>query len=196
MQSEVLAKKNNSIHPTALINWEKIQIGNGNIIGPYVCIGLDPLTYSQESDGIIKIGDNNIIREFTTIQLPTKDSKITQVGNNNFLMSNTHISHDCKIENDITLAIGVVLNGQVNVMVGSYIGSGVVAHQYQTIGSYSIVGMNSTITKKSEIKPGGKYIGSPAKYIGINQVGLDRFNVSKEELDNQSLRYRCLIHKY
>ena len=133
MQSEILAKKNNSIHPTALINWEKIQIGKGNVIGPYVCIGSDPMTYSQESDGVIKIGDNNIIREFTTIHLPTKVSKITQIGNKNFFMCNTHISHDCKIENHTTVAVGVVLNGHVNVMVGAYIGTGVVVHQYQTI---------------------------------------------------------------
>lgn len=196
MKSEILAKKKNSIHPTAIINWEKVQLGQGNSIGPYACIGMDAMTYSQQSDGLIKIGDNNIIREFTTIHLPTKSSKITLIGDDNFLMCYSHISHDCKVENKITVAVGVVLNGHVNVMSGAYIGAGVVVHQFQTIGSYSIVGMNSTVTKKSKISPGGKYIGSPAKRIGINQYALDKYNVSKEQLEIEVIRYRSIIHTY
>tara|TARA_B100000579_G_scaffold383618_1_gene353560 strand:- start:5144 stop:5734 length:591 start_codon:yes stop_codon:yes gene_type:complete len=196
MESEILAKKKNIIHPTAVINWEKVQLGQGNSIGPYACIGMDPMTYSQQSDGLIKIGDNNIIREFATIHLPTKDSKVTFIGDDNFLMCYSHISHDCKVENKITVAAGVVLNGHVNVMSGAYIGTGVAVHQYQTIGSYAIVGMNSTVTKKSEIFPGGKYIGSPAKRIGINQLALDKFNVSKELLEEELIRYRGMIHTY
>ena len=31
--------KDNLIHTTAVINWKKITIGKGNIIGPYVIIG-------------------------------------------------------------------------------------------------------------------------------------------------------------
>ena len=187
-----LAKKNNQIHPTAIINWNKVQLGKGNIIGPYSCIGMDAMTYSQKSEGLVKIGNNNIIREFTTIHLPTKSSKNTCIGNDNFFMCNSHVSHDCQIENNTTIAVGVVLNGHVNIMVGSYIGSGVVVHQYQTIGSYSIVGMNSTVTKKSVIKPGGKYIGSPTKFIGINQIALDKYNISKEELEEELIRYESI----
>ncbi len=196
MHSEDMAKNNNIIHPTAIINWEKVELGTGNIIGPYVCIGMNPMTYLQESEGLVKIGDNNVIREFTTIHLPTKSSKITSIGNENFFMCNSHISHDCKIENKITVAVGVVLNGHVNAMVGAYIGSGAVVHQYQTIGSYSIVGMNSTVTKKSQIKPGGKYIGSPAKPIGLNQIALDKNNISKIELRNELHRYHQICHSY
>ena len=31
--------KGNLIHPTAIINWDELIIGKGNIIGPYVVIG-------------------------------------------------------------------------------------------------------------------------------------------------------------
>ncbi len=196
MQSEYLAKKNNRIHPTAIINWEKVEFGVGNVISPYVCVGMDAQAITKETDGCIKIGDNNTFREFTTVHLPTKSSKITFIGNENYFMCNSHISHDCKIEDKIIVSVGVVLNGHVNVMVGAYIGTGVAVHQYQTIGSYSIVGMNSTVTKKSEILPGGKYIGSPAKRLGINQIALDKNNISKEKLEQELLRYRAISYSF
>ena len=31
--------KGNLVHKTAILNWSKIIIGKGNIIGPYVVIG-------------------------------------------------------------------------------------------------------------------------------------------------------------
>ena len=31
--------KGNLVHKTAVVNWKKIKIGKGNIIGPYVVIG-------------------------------------------------------------------------------------------------------------------------------------------------------------
>ena len=196
MQSEYLAKKNNRIHKTAIINWEKVELGVGNVISPYVCIGMDAQSIIKESDGIVKIGDNNTFREFTSIHLPTKSSEITLIGNNNYFMCNSHVSHDCKIEDKIVVAVGCVLNGHVNVMVGAYIGTGAVVHQYQTIGSYSIVGMNSTVTKTSKIIPGGKYIGSPARHMGINKIALDKNNVSKEKLEQEILRYRSISFSY
>ena len=33
--------KNNLVHETAVINWDKLLIGKGNKIGPYVVIGND-----------------------------------------------------------------------------------------------------------------------------------------------------------
>ena len=169
-------------------------MGVGNVISPYVCIGMDAQSTMKGSDGIVKIGDNNTFREFTTIHLPTDALKITFIGNDNYFMCNSHVSHDCKIEDKTTVAVGVVLNGHV--MVGAYIGTGAVVHQYQTIGSYSIVGMNTTVTKTSKIIPGGKYIGSPAKYAGINQIALDKNNVLKEKLGQEILRYRSISYSY
>jgi acyl-[acyl carrier protein]--UDP-N-acetylglucosamine O-acyltransferase len=61
---EYLKFKNNSIHKTALINWKRVKIGKNNIIGPYVVIGSDAEYPGVKSNGIIKIGNNNTIREY------------------------------------------------------------------------------------------------------------------------------------
>ena len=184
----------NNIHPTAVINWEKVEIGHGNIIGPYVCIGTDAQHVSSKSDGIIRIGDNNTFREFSTVHLPTSSSKVTEIGNKNYFMCNSHVAHDCKIEDQVTLCVGAVLNGHVRAMIGAYIGSGVQIHQFQTIGSYSMLGMNSTVPKKCELIPGSTYIGSPAKRIGINKVALERNNISAETLEKEIKRYYRFVN--
>ena len=67
--------KGNLIHKTAIIEWQKVKIGKNNVIGPYVVIGTDAQHTYDKSDGYICIGNNNIIREFTTIHLPTKLKK-------------------------------------------------------------------------------------------------------------------------
>ena len=45
--------KGNFIHKTAVINWKKINIGKGNIIGPYVVIGNSAQWPKKKSFGLI-----------------------------------------------------------------------------------------------------------------------------------------------
>ena len=80
--------KGNKIHDTAIINWDKLKIGKGNIFGPYVVVGTEAQWPGHKSFGNIEIGNNNIFREFTTIHLPTKKKKLTKIGNNCYLMTN------------------------------------------------------------------------------------------------------------
>ena len=54
------------------------------------------------------------------------------------------------------------------------LGFNVTVHQNQVIGSYSMIGMSSVITKKIKIKPGYIFAGNPAKKISINKVGIKK----------------------
>lgn len=54
MGYEELVKKNNTIHPTAVINWEKVQMGNGNVVGPFVCRGTDAQRKNQMATYILE----------------------------------------------------------------------------------------------------------------------------------------------
>tara|TARA_B110001452_G_C14847371_1_gene295967 strand:+ start:26 stop:475 length:450 start_codon:yes stop_codon:yes gene_type:complete len=140
--------KKNLVHPTAVINWDQIKIGKGNKIGPYVIIGNDAQYPKKSSDGIIEIGDNNTFNEFCNIHLPTSYRKKTKIGNNNYFMNSTTIDHDCTIENNVILSSNVILGGNVYIMECAQLGIKTTVHQNQIIGSYTMVGMNSIITKK------------------------------------------------
>jgi len=71
-------------------------IGEKNRIYPFVSLGLPPqdIGYQGEDTSVI-IGDENIIREFVTInRATTKQDRVTKIGNKNYLMAYAHIAHD------------------------------------------------------------------------------------------------------
>ena len=181
--------KGNFVHKTALINWNKLDIGKGNLIGPNVIIGTDAQHPKEKSYGIIKIGNNNVFREFTTINLPTKLKKITHIGDNCYFMTSSHIDHDCYLENDILFSNNVILSGNTYIMEGSQFGINTIVHQGQVIGSYTMFGMGSIITKKLIVKPGFVYIGNPAKKLKKNKIGLTRNKIETHVLSDENKRF-------
>ena len=188
-----IKKKNNLIHITAIINWKKISIGKNNIIGPYAVIGNFAQHPKSKSSGIIEIGNNNIFNEYVNIHLPTKNKKKTSIGNNNYIMNSTTIDHDCTIENNVGLSSNVILGGNVYVMNGAQLGIKVCVHQNQIIGSYSMIGMNSFITKKLKVIPGYKFYGKPAKKKTKNLIGLKKNKINNNNLKSEINRYKELI---
>jgi UDP-N-acetylglucosamine acyltransferase len=188
--------KGNYIHKSAIINWQKIDIGKGNVIGPNVIIGTDAQHPRDRSSGKIIIGNNNVFREFSTVHLPTKLKKITHIGNNCYFMTLSHIAHDCYIEDDILFSNNVLLGGNTYIMKGSQLGLNTIVHQGQVIGSYSMLGMGTVVTKKLIIKPGFVFVGNPAKKIKKNLIGLSRKNISNKELILENKRFLKIIKNW
>ena len=185
--------KDNLIHTTAVINWKKITIGKGNIIGPYVIIGNNAQHPKLKNDGIIRIGDNNVFNEFTNVHLPTSIKKKTTIGNNNYFMNSTTIDHDCQLENNIILSSNVTLGGNVYVMNNAQMGIKSSIHQNQIIGSYSMIGMHSFVTKKLVVTPGFIFYGKPAKKVKKNLISLKRNNISVDIIKKETKRFNDLI---
>jgi len=188
--------KGNLIHKTSIINWKKVKIGSGNIIGPYVIIGENAQHPRENSDGNISIGKNNIFREFCRVNLPTKLKKKTVIKNNCYLMSSTTIDHDCHIENNVIFSNNVTLGGNVYVMKNTQFGINTCVHQNLVIGSYCMFGMGSIITKKLKSSSGYVYIGSPAKKIKKNKIGLLKFKISKSQLELENKRLKKILIKW
>mgnify|MGYP005995088451 FL=1 len=185
--------RGNLIHETTVINWKKLDIGKNNIIGPYVVIGNRAQHPNAKSVGKIYIGNNNTFNEYCNVHLPTILSKKTTIGNNNYFMSSTTIDHDCFIEDRVVLSSGVTLGGNVRVMKGAQLGIRSSIHQNQIIGSYSIIGMNTIVTKKLKVVPGFKFYGKPAKKKTKNNLALKRNKISNKEVQKEINRFKDLI---
>ena len=181
--------KGNMIHSTAIINWENVILGKNNTVGPYVVIGNHAQHPKQKSYGKIKIGNNNTFNEYCNIHLPTKLSLETVIGNNNYFMNSTTVDHDCIIENDVILSSNVILGGNVYIMRGAQLGIKTTVHQNQIIGSYSMIGMNSVITKTKIILPGYIYYGNTVKKIKKNILGLKRNKINSDILKKENVRF-------
>ena len=99
------------IRPGAYI-FGNVIMGRNNQVFTGAVLGEEPqhLKYNGEPTGV-EIGDNNIFREHVTIHRGTTHSMVTRIGNNNFIMANSHVAHDCVIGNHCILANGALLGG-------------------------------------------------------------------------------------
>ena len=101
-------------------------------IYPFASIGTTPqdLKYKGETNNL-EIGQNNIIREYVTINPGTAGGgSKTIVGNNCLLMISSHVAHDCKIGNNVVIANNVPLGGHVTIEDSVVIGGNSAVQQF------------------------------------------------------------------
>lgn len=203
--------KNVKIDPFVVIK-DDVEIGDDCWIGPHVTIfpgariGRGCKVFPGASIAAVpqdlkfageyttcEIGDNNIIREYVTINRGTSASGKTVVGNNNLIMAYSHIAHDCVIGNNCILANSATLAGHILVDDFAIIGGQCAIHQFSRIGKHVILMGGSLVDK--DIPPyvkGGKF---PVSYCGVNSVGLSRRGYTQEQINNIQNLYRTVFQK-
>ncbi|MCZ2200766.1 MAG: acyl-ACP--UDP-N-acetylglucosamine O-acyltransferase, partial [Cylindrospermopsis raciborskii PAMP2012] len=117
------------------------KIGSGNHIFPGAVIGMEPqdLKYVGELSWV-KIGDNNAIREYVTINRATGHGEATVIGNGNLLMAYVHVGHNCIIEDSVIIANSVALAGHVHIESRARLSGVLGVHQFVHIGGMSMIG--------------------------------------------------------
>jgi len=171
-------------------------IGNNNKIYPSASIGLPPqdLKYKGEQTRLI-IGDNNHIREFSTIHLSASPDEDTTVGSNNLIMAYAHIAHNCHVGSNVIIANAANLAGHVHIHDYVAIGGLTAILQFVKIGAYAFVGGASGI--KKDIPPFTRGQGSDHYRIsGINSVGLSRRGFTAEQIDAIKKVYKLFYHAH
>jgi len=169
------------------------QIGEGCRIFQFASIGAIPqdLKYKGEESWVI-IGNNNVIREFVTINRGTTQSgEKTIIGNNNFLMAYCHVAHDCIIGNHVILANAATLAGHIEIEDYAIVGGLVGVHQFVRLGCHCIIGGSSGVNQ--DIPPYVMANGQRVKLHGLNTVGLKRHNFSHEAISNLKNAYRIIF---
>lgn len=149
------------------------QIGERCSIFYGACMGTAPQDKKYKGEiSYLTIGDDNVIREYVTINLGASLGSKTVIGNKNFLMAASHVGHDCVIGDEVVIVNGVGVGGHVtlenNVVVGGYSG----IHQFCRVGKFAMVGGFSKVVM--DVPPFSMCDGNPAVIKGINSVGLKR----------------------
>lgn len=157
------------------------EIGVGNHIFPGAAIGLEPQDLKYKGAvSYVKIGDNNRIREYVTINRATGAGEATLIGNNNLLMAYAHVAHNCVIGDSVVIANAVAMAGHVHIESRATIGGVLGIHQFVHIGKLAMVGGMSRIDR--DVPPYMLVEGSPARVRSLNLIGLKRAGIS--ELDD------------
>ena len=165
------------------------RIGKGCKIFPGASIAAVPqdLKFAGEYT-TCEIGDNNVIREYVTINRGTNASGKTVVGNNNLIMAYAHVAHDCIVKNNCILANSATLAGHILIDDYAIIGGQSAIHQFTRIGKHVIL-MGGSVPPYVK---GGKF---PVSYCGVNSVGLLRRGYSQEIVNNIQSLYRIVFQK-
>ncbi|MBQ7422070.1 MAG: acyl-ACP--UDP-N-acetylglucosamine O-acyltransferase [Prevotella sp.] len=183
---------NNIFQNSVTINYGA-RIGNGNEIFPGASISTKPqdLKFNGE-DTICEVGNSNSIRENVTISRGTASKGTTKVGNNNLLMENMHIAHDCVIGNGCIIGNSTKFAGEVIVDDFAIISAEVLSHQFCRVGSYVMIQGGSRFSQ--DIPPyiiAGK---EPIRFAGINLIGLRRRGFSNELIEQIHEAYRIIYN--
>jgi len=167
-----------------------VEIGRNNRLCAGAAVGGPPqdLSYKGEPTKLV-VGDENTIREFTTLNCGTpKGGGVTRVGSHCLIMAYVHIAHDCSIGNHVVIANSNQLAGHVtfedHVKTGGMCGF----NQFVRIGQHAFVAGDATVNK--DILP---YTISQGKYAvmrACNSIGLDRAGFTKDDIEsiNRAIR--------
>ena len=167
------------------------EIGEGTEVHMGAVIGNAPQDYAYKgAETFTKIGKNNVIREYVTIHRGTKEGTSTVVGDNNFIMVQAHLGHNCDVGNNVIIANGALLAGYVQVSEGAFISGNVVFHQFCRIGQYAMIG---GFTGVNQDVPPYLTVRGPSVIRGVNLVGLRRAGFNRERITEVKDAYKMLF---
>ena len=169
------------------------KIGKGTKIFPFACIGTMPqdLKYRGESTSVL-IGENNMIREYVTINPGTEGGGgRTVVGNNCLFMVSSHIAHDCKVGNNVVIANNVPLGGHVTLEDSVVIGGNSAVQQFTRIGRLAMIGGMTGVLK--DVIPFGLSFANRNYLQGINLIGLRRKKYENKKILELDTAYKKIF---
>ena len=169
------------------------SIGDETHVFPYVSIGLAPqdLKYAGEPTAT-EVGKRNHIREFVTIHRGTAGGGgLTKIGDDNLLMAQAHVAHDCQIGSEVIMANAATLAGHVEIADRASVGAYSGVHQFCRVGVEAFIGGYSVVVK--DAPPYAIIQGNHAKCFGLNRVGLKRRGYSKDTIEKLHRAYHLLL---
>jgi UDP-N-acetylglucosamine acyltransferase len=189
---------NVQIGPYAIIE-DDVEIGDNSIVGYHAVVyngarigknvkiyqsavvsnAPQDLKYAGEKT-YFYVGDNSVIREFTTLHRGTVETGQSTIGNNCLIMAYTHVAHDCLIGNNCIIANSVQIAGHVTVEDWVIIGGGSLVHQFGIIGQHAMIQGGMSVA--ADVPPYVMAANTPMRYSGLNSVGLRRRGFTNDEI--------------
>ncbi len=197
---------NVTIHPFAYIDGD-VEIGEGCEIMPYTSIlsgtrmgknnkvyqntviGADPQDFRWKGEKTYCfIGDNNVIREHVIINRGIRSDGGTRIGNDCFIMAETHIGHDSVITGRDVIGNRVTIAGDAVVGECTILSSGVILHEGAKVGDWVLIKGGCRIS--GNVPPYVIMAHNPASYFGVNAVILRKSGYTEAQIDDIAKAYR------
>lgn len=193
IEDDVVIGDNCTIGPSVAI-YNGARIGNNVKIYQGASVSNHPQDLKFDNEiSIFEIGDNTVIREFSTLHRGTVESGVSKIGKNCLLMAYAHVAHDCIVGDNCILANVVQLGGHVHVDDWVIIGGGTLVHQFTKIGKHAMIGGGYRAV--TDVPPFVLAAGEPLYYNGLNTVGLRRRGFSNQDIMKLKEVYSYIFSK-
>lgn len=198
--------QNVTIHPFAFID-KDVEIGDNCVIRPFASIirgtrmgknchvfqgaivGADPQDFRWKGGfTYCYIGDNVTIRENVIINRGIASEGGTRIGDDTFLMANSHVGHDSHLKGRIVVGNGVSVAGEVEVGECTILSSGVIVHERCHIGDWVLVKGGCRIG--GNVPPYCIMAHNPTAYFGVNAVIMQKHGFTDAQIDDIAKAYR------
>lgn len=130
----------------------------------------------KNTPSFVRIGDRVTMREGVTIHRGTKENTETVVGDECYLMANSHLAHNVTLGRRVILANGALLGGYVSIGDFAFISGNALIHQFCRIGRLAMVGGGAGISKDVPPFCTARSI-TPNAVMGLNVVGMRRVGI-------------------
>jgi UDP-N-acetylglucosamine acyltransferase len=192
IEADVKVGAGTNIGPSCYLS-SGTTLGERNTLTAFVTAGTPPqdLTY-QGVESRLEVGDDNVFREYVSLHRGTpKEDNLTRIGDHNFIMVGSHVGHDC------VLGSHIILTNCVHIAGHCHVGDRVVMAGYAGLAQFTSVGRLAYIGAKSrvvqDVPPFVKISGDPAEVRMVNEVGLQRAGVVREDIDEIKHVYRAIF---
>lgn len=172
-------------------------IGRKCEIFPFACIGMktQDLKFQEGDVTYVEIGDNTVLREFSTVHLGTKAGEVTRVGSRCLIMAYCHVAHGCRVGDDVIMSNLATLAGEVTVEDHAIIGGMTGVHQFCRIGTHAMVGGATKVRQDCPPFMITESVEGETRVLGPNIVGLQRRGFPSEVRSALKEAYRLLYRE-
>ena len=165
------------------------RIGKNNEIFENAIISASPQDFRWKGEeSFVIIGDNNKIREQVIINRSIYKEGKTEIGNNSFIMAQSHIGHDSKIGNYCVIGNAVKIAG--NVLIGNYsiLSSNALVHEKCHVGEWVLIKGGCRVN--GHVPPFVVMAHNPISYFGVNAYILKKARKTDHIIDDIAKCYR------
>ncbi len=186
---------------------DNVEIGEGCVIGPHVSIRsgarigknnrfFDGCVISaapqdfrwKGEESFVEIGDNNCIREHVIINRSIYAGKATKIGNNSFVMAQSHIGHDSEVGDYVVIGNAAKIAGACKIGNYSILSSNALVHENCDIAEWVLIKGGCRVN--NNVPPFTIMAHNPIEYYGVNAYILRKGKKSEATIDDIAKCYR------
>lgn len=166
-------------------------LGARNEVFPYALIGgkTHDLKFKGGRPGL-RVGDDNVFREYATVHLGTDDGEFTVLGSKNHILAYSHVAHGVTIGDHLVMSSHSAIAGHCVIGDHVNIGWGTGLHQFCRVGDFAMLAACSKCVQ--DVLPFMIADGNPAEVKTLNKVGLERNGFAAGDIDAVRRVHRML----